>query len=100
MVHGAAAGDAYTLAAITRLLRRLWAVLWIASTLLAVIVGGKWLVLRSWATRPRQPSLHRAEGVPRQRAPRFRQPGPPIAEDAPPEKPRRPPDPPRQGSAD
>jgi hypothetical protein len=31
----------------THLPRRLWAVLWIAGTLLAVVIGGKWLVLRS-----------------------------------------------------
>lgn len=45
--HGASAGDARTLSAITHLPRQLWALLWIAGTLLAVIIGGKWLVLRS-----------------------------------------------------
>jgi hypothetical protein len=47
MVHGADAGDAEILADITHLPRRLWSVLWIAGTLLAIVVGGKWLVLRS-----------------------------------------------------
>jgi hypothetical protein len=47
MVHGAGAGDAWNLSATTHLPRRLWAVLWIAGTLLAVIIGGKWIVLRS-----------------------------------------------------
>lgn len=47
MVHGAGADDAETLADITHLPRRLWSLLWIAGTLLAVVVGGKWLVLRS-----------------------------------------------------
>jgi hypothetical protein len=47
MVHGAGAGDAGFLSATTHLPRRLWALLWIAGTLLAVVVGGKWLVLRS-----------------------------------------------------
>jgi hypothetical protein len=47
VVHGARAGDARTLSALTRLPRRLWALLWIAGTLLAVVIGGKWLVLGS-----------------------------------------------------
>ena len=47
MVHGARAGDADFLHATTHLPRRLWALLWIAGTLLAVIIGGNWLVLRS-----------------------------------------------------
>ena len=47
VAHGAGAGDAWTLAAITHLPRQLWALLWIAGTFLAVIIGGKWLVLRS-----------------------------------------------------
>lgn len=47
VVHGASAGDAGTLSAITPFPRRFWALLWIAGTLLAVIIGGKWLVLRS-----------------------------------------------------
>jgi hypothetical protein len=47
MVHGADATDAHTLASLTHLPRRLWALLWIAGTLLAVIIGGNWLVLRS-----------------------------------------------------
>jgi hypothetical protein len=47
VAHGASAGDAGTLSAITPLPGRLWALLWIAGTLLAVATGGKWLVLRS-----------------------------------------------------
>jgi hypothetical protein len=47
VAHGANAGDARTLSAITHLPRQLWALLWIAGTLLAVAIGGKWLVLRS-----------------------------------------------------
>jgi hypothetical protein len=47
VAHGAGAGDAWQLSTITHLPRRLWAVLWIAGTLLAVVIGGKWLVLRS-----------------------------------------------------
>jgi len=27
--------------------RQIWALLWLGGTLLAVVVGGKWLVLRS-----------------------------------------------------
>jgi hypothetical protein len=44
--HGAGAWDAWTLAAITRLPRQLWALTWIAGTLLTVVIAGKWLVLR------------------------------------------------------
>jgi hypothetical protein len=47
MVHGAGADDAGFLSATTHLPRRLWALLWIAGTLLAVVIGGKWLILRS-----------------------------------------------------
>lgn len=47
VAHGAMAGDAWILSAITHLPRRLWALLWLAGTLLAVVVGGKWLVLGS-----------------------------------------------------
>jgi hypothetical protein len=47
VAHGARAGDAGTLSTITHLPRQLWALLWIAGTLLAVVIGGKWLVLRS-----------------------------------------------------
>jgi len=47
VAHGAGAGDAGTLSTITHLPRQLWALLWIAGTLLAVVIGGKWLVLRS-----------------------------------------------------
>jgi Peptidase M50B-like len=47
VAHGANAGDAETLTTITHLPRQLWALLWIAGTLLAVVIGGKWVVLRS-----------------------------------------------------
>jgi Peptidase M50B-like len=47
VAHGAGAGDAGTLSTITPFPRRFWALLWIAGTLLAVVIGGKWLVLRS-----------------------------------------------------
>ena len=47
IVHGAGAGDAWSLYAATHLPRRLWSLLWIAGTLLAVVVGGKWVILRS-----------------------------------------------------
>jgi hypothetical protein len=47
VAHGATAGDAFTLAAITPLSRRLWSLLWIAGALMAVVVGGKWLIMRS-----------------------------------------------------
>jgi hypothetical protein len=47
VAHGARAGDAGLLRTITHLPRWLWAALWIAGTLLAIAIGGKWLVLRS-----------------------------------------------------
>jgi hypothetical protein len=47
VAHGAGAGDAGTLSAITHVPRLLWALLWIAGALLALVIGGKWLVLRS-----------------------------------------------------
>jgi hypothetical protein len=47
VTHGARAGDAGNLSRITHFPRWLWAVLWIAGTVLAVATGGKWLVLRS-----------------------------------------------------
>jgi hypothetical protein len=47
IAHGAHAGDAGNLSRVTHLPRRLWAVLWIAGTLLSIATGGKWLVLRS-----------------------------------------------------
>jgi len=47
MNHGAGAGDAVTLSSMTSLPRQIWALLWIAGALLAVIIGGKWLVLHS-----------------------------------------------------
>jgi hypothetical protein len=45
--HGAGAGDARNLSAGTHLPRRLWALIWMAGTVLAVIIGGKWLILGS-----------------------------------------------------
>lgn len=45
--HGANAGDARSLSEMTHLPRQFWALLWIAGTLLAAVIGGKWLVLRS-----------------------------------------------------
>jgi hypothetical protein len=42
--HGANAGDASSLSAMTHLPRRLWAVLWIAGTLLAAVIAGAWLI--------------------------------------------------------
>ena len=47
VAHGADAGDARILSSMTSLPRQLWALLWIAGALLAVIIGGKWLVLHS-----------------------------------------------------
>ncbi|MCW2892917.1 MAG: hypothetical protein JWO75_2406, partial [Actinomycetia bacterium] len=41
------AGDADNLRRTTGIPRLIWALLWLAGTLLAVGVGGKWLVLRS-----------------------------------------------------
>jgi Peptidase M50B-like len=45
--HGARAGDARNLTASTHLPRHLWALIWIAGTLFALAVAGKWLVLGS-----------------------------------------------------
>jgi hypothetical protein len=47
VAHGAGAADAESLSRTTHVPARIWALLWLAGTLLAVIVGGKWLVLRS-----------------------------------------------------
>jgi len=47
VAHGAGAGDAGNLSRTTHIPRQIWALLWLAGTLLAVAVGGKWLVLRS-----------------------------------------------------
>jgi peptidase M50B-like protein len=47
VAHGAGAGDADNLRRTTGIPRLIWALLWLAGTLLAVGVGGKWLVLRS-----------------------------------------------------
>jgi hypothetical protein len=45
--HGRRASDAWILNGATGIPRRLWAALWLAGTLLAVVIAGKWLVLRS-----------------------------------------------------
>ena len=47
IAHGADAMDAIDLAAMTRVPRQVWAAAWLAGALLAVVVGGKWVVLRS-----------------------------------------------------
>jgi hypothetical protein len=47
VAHGANAGDAANLSRTTHIPRLIWALLWLAGTLLAVVIGGKWLVLRS-----------------------------------------------------
>jgi Peptidase M50B-like len=47
VAHGAGAGDAKNLQAVTRVPAQIWALLWVAGTLTAVAAGGKWLVLRS-----------------------------------------------------
>ncbi len=45
--HGANAGDAGNLSRTRHIPRLIWALLWLAGTLLALVVGGKWLVLRT-----------------------------------------------------
>jgi Peptidase M50B-like len=45
VLRGAEASDAYALRDITHVPRRVWALLWLAGTLLAVVIGGKWLIL-------------------------------------------------------
>jgi len=47
VAHGAGARDAVNLSKTTHIPGQIWALLWLAGTLLAVVVGGKWLVLRS-----------------------------------------------------
>jgi hypothetical protein len=47
VADGAGAGDAGNLTRTTRVPRQIWALLWLGGTLLAVVIGGKWLVLRS-----------------------------------------------------
>jgi hypothetical protein len=47
VADGADADDAANLSRTTYIPRRIWALLWLAGTLLAVVIGGKWLVLRS-----------------------------------------------------
>jgi hypothetical protein len=45
VADGMRAVDAEILATITPLPRRAWALIWLAGTLLAVVIGGKWLVV-------------------------------------------------------
>jgi hypothetical protein len=47
VADGARASDAQVLSASTHLPRLLWALLWLGGTLLAVAIGGKWLILKS-----------------------------------------------------
>jgi hypothetical protein len=47
VAHGAKASDAVALRGRTHIHPRFWSLLWIAGTVLAVVIGGKWLVLRS-----------------------------------------------------
>lgn len=47
VADGAGAGDAGNLSRTTHIPSQIWALLWLAGTLLAVVIGGKWLVLRS-----------------------------------------------------
>ena len=47
VAHGAGAGDAVNLSKTTHIPSQIRALLWLAGTLLAVVVGGKWMVLRS-----------------------------------------------------
>lgn len=47
VADGANAMDARNLSTMTHLPRQLWALLWLGGTLLAVVIGGKWMVLRS-----------------------------------------------------
>ena len=47
VADGAGAQDAVNLSKTTYIPRQIWALLWLAGTLVAVAVGGKWLVLRS-----------------------------------------------------
>jgi hypothetical protein len=47
VAHGVNAGDAGILSGDTHIPRQIWALLWLVGTVLAVIIGGKWLILRS-----------------------------------------------------
>jgi Peptidase M50B-like len=47
VAHGVNADDAALLRGRTHIHPRFWSLLWIAATVLAVVIGGKWLVLRS-----------------------------------------------------
>jgi Peptidase M50B-like len=47
VAHGAGAGDAGNLSRTTHIPSQIWALLWLAGTVMAVAAGGKWLVLRS-----------------------------------------------------
>jgi hypothetical protein len=47
VAHGAKASDAVILRGRTHIHPRFWSLLWIAGTVLAVLIGGKWMILRS-----------------------------------------------------
>ena len=47
IAHGAKAGDAENLSRTTRIPTQIWALLWMAGTIMAVAVGGKWMIMRS-----------------------------------------------------
>ena len=47
VAHGVNASDAVNLHGRTHIHPRFWSLLWIAGTVLAVVIGGKWLILRS-----------------------------------------------------
>jgi hypothetical protein len=47
VAHGAKADDAKSLHGRTHIHPRFWSVLWIAGTLLAVAIGGKWMIMPS-----------------------------------------------------
>jgi hypothetical protein len=47
LVRGAASGDGGNLRDLTRIPRIIWFLLWLGCTLMAVAIGGKWLVMRT-----------------------------------------------------
>jgi hypothetical protein len=47
MLRGTGASDAWELSRMTRIAPGIWVLLWLAGTVLAVVIGGKWMVLRS-----------------------------------------------------
>jgi hypothetical protein len=47
VAHGVKASDAVKLSGTTRIHPRVWSLLWIAGTAVAVAIGGKWLILGS-----------------------------------------------------